>query len=60
MVELNLLCNSRTGLSASARPSLWAHSRLRFNISLFSQLSQNGRPILRLRDLFVACSNIEV
>lgn len=46
------------GLSASERPDLWPRSELRFDISLFSNASQTGRPILRLRRLFIDCREI--
>ena len=46
------------GLSAAARPTLWQHSEIRFDLSLFSDASQTGRPILRLRSLSIQCSNI--
>lgn len=46
------------GLSAAARPALWQRSELRFDISLFSNASLTGRPILRLRRLFISCSDI--
>jgi len=49
---------SANGLSAVARPALWQRSELRFDISLFSSASLTGRPILRLRNLFIACRNI--
>lgn len=49
---------SANGLSAAARPALWQRSELRFDISLFSSASLTGRPILRLRNLFIACRNI--
>jgi len=42
----------------SARPALWQRSELRFDISLFSNASLTGRPILRLRRLFISCSDI--
>jgi hypothetical protein len=46
------------GLSATARPALWPLSELRFDISLFSSASLTGRPILRLRNLFIPCNKI--
>jgi hypothetical protein len=46
------------GLSATQRSELWKRSELRFDLSLFSDASQTGRPILRLRSLFIQCKDI--
>jgi hypothetical protein len=45
-------------LSAAARQALWQRSELRFDLSLFSDASQTGRPILRLRSLSIQCVDI--
>jgi hypothetical protein len=46
------------GLSATQRQQLWLRSELRLDVSLFSDFSATGQPILRLRDLFVECKYI--
>jgi hypothetical protein len=46
------------GLSATQRSELWKRSELRFDLSLFSDASLTGRPILRLRSLFIQCKEI--
>jgi hypothetical protein len=46
------------GLSATQRSELWKRSELRFDLSLFSDASLTGRPILRLRSLFIRCKDI--
>jgi len=46
------------GLSAAQRPQLWQRSQLRFDLSLFSDASLTARPTLRLRSLFIKCSDI--
>jgi hypothetical protein len=45
-------------LSLKDRPDLWQRGNLRFDLSLFSSVSQSGRPILRLRRLIIPCSKI--
>ena len=46
------------GLSDAQRHQLWQRSQLRFDLSLFSDASLNARPTLRLRSLFIQCSDI--
>jgi hypothetical protein len=48
---------SANGLPNATQPP-WQSSELRFDISLFSNASLTGRPILRLRNLVISCSNI--
>jgi hypothetical protein len=46
------------GLSDAQRHQLWQRSQLRFDLSLFSDASLTARPTLRLRSLFIQCSDI--
>src|SRR5579864_1764672 len=46
------------GLSAAQRQQLWQRSELRLDVSLFSDFSATGQPILRLRNLFIECKYI--
>jgi hypothetical protein len=49
---------SENSISASDRPDLWAVAQLTFDIALFSDMSRDGQPILRLSNLFLPCKDI--
>jgi hypothetical protein len=46
------------GLTDAAQSALWKRSQIRLDLSLFSSVSLSGRPILRLRRLFIPCVQI--
>jgi hypothetical protein len=45
-------------VTATGRTDLWDHGEVRLDLSLFSSVSQTGRPIARLRNLVIPCVQI--
>jgi hypothetical protein len=45
-------------ISETTRPDLWETSQLDFDISVFTNMTQTGQPILRLRTIVLDCSSL--
>lgn len=47
-------------MTPTARPNIWPHCAIRFDVSLFSDISQTGQAILRLRNILLSCADIKL